>query len=393
MPRASFSLQGRGLLAGGLTAAVCGALLAERDLIRIGLVTAALPLLALVWLRFAGRRLDVRRRIEPDRIEVGQRATVTLEVEHAGLPLVDVLLQDSHSRVLGDNPHLTLRHVGRGSGQRVSYSLPGVVRGVFDIGPVTFALSDPFGLAQVQRTAGDTDRITITPRIHQLAPTRFGATWAGSGDSRPRAFAVGNAADVTVREYRTGDDLRRVHWRSTARTGDLMVRREEQPWQARCTLLLDNRTVAHRGSRTDSTLEVAISAAGSIALHLAAAGYQVRFVSASGDEIGRGWHDGDTALNTAVLLEALALLQRAEQPVLDASWIDDTTGQSLLIGVFGTLTTADLPYLHRLRRHGVTNHALSTDPATTDFLTREGWRAVHLSAGERLPGAWQELAR
>ena len=65
--------------------------------------------------------------------------------------------------------------------------------------------------------------------------------WTGSGDNRPRAFATGSAEDVTVREYRRGDDLRRVHWRSSARTGELMVRREEQPWQSRATLFLDNR--------------------------------------------------------------------------------------------------------------------------------------------------------
>ncbi|RYE75362.1 MAG: DUF58 domain-containing protein, partial [Myxococcales bacterium] len=362
--RASLSLQGRGLLAGGFTAAVCGALLAERDLVRMGLVVAALPLLSLVWLRFAGRQLDARRRIQPTTIEVGQQTTVTLEVDHAGLPLVDVLVQDTHSRALGDAEHLTLRHVGRGTSEPITYALPGVVRGVFDIGPVEFTLSDPFGLAHVQRLAGDSARLTVTPRIHRLPAARLSASWAGAGDNRPRAFAVGNAADVTVRDYRIGDDLRRIHWRSTARTGELMVRREEQPWQSRCTLLLDNRTVAHRGSRTDSTLEVAISAAGSIALHLAEAGYQVRFVSATGDEIGRGWHDGNTLVNTAVLLEALALLQRSDRPLMDPGWIDDTTSQSLFIGVFGTLTPSDQPFLSRLRRHGVTNHALAVDTTT-----------------------------
>ncbi len=50
-----------------------------------------------------------------------------------------------------------------------------------------------------------------------------------------------------MREYRLGDDLRRVHWASTARTGDLMVRREEQPWQSRATVLLDTRRMAHAG--------------------------------------------------------------------------------------------------------------------------------------------------
>ncbi|MEE1805149.1 DUF58 domain-containing protein, partial [Streptomyces sp. BE133] len=44
------------------------------------------------------------------------------------------------------------------------------------------------------------------------------------------------------------DDLRRVHWRSTARYGELMVRREEQPQRARCTVLLDTRRIAYQGT-------------------------------------------------------------------------------------------------------------------------------------------------
>ena len=401
--RASLSLQGRGLLAGGLTAAVCGALLAEVDLLRLGLITAALPLLALLWLRFASGRLDASRRIHPETVEVGDHTRVTLDLEHSGLPLVDVLVQEQHSPALGDRPHLTIRHLGRGRTDSLDYVLTGTVRGVFDIGPVEFTAGDPFGMAQVSREAAGLDRLTITPRIHDLSPVSFGATWAGAGDSRPRAFAVGNAADVTVREYRTGDDLRRVHWRSTARTGELMVRREEQPWQSRCTLLLDNRAISHRGTRTDSSFELAISAAGSVALHLAKAGYQVRFVSATGDEIAHGWHDGQTALNIRVLLEELALLGRSEQPGLDAGWIDDTTSQSLLIGVFGILRDVDVPFLRRLRRRGITNHALAIDPGAwsdrssdtpaTRLLLDEGWRAVTLASGDQLPDAWQEMAR
>ena len=61
--------------------------------------------------------------------------------------------------------------------------------------------------------------------------------------------------DVIPRAYRDGDELRRVHWRSTARYGELMVRREEQRWRNRATVLLDSRSISHMGTGAGSSFE------------------------------------------------------------------------------------------------------------------------------------------
>ena len=107
---------------------------------------------------------------------------------------------------------------------------------------MTVRVSDPFGLVELGRVVPDHGPAHGRARAPSRSPTiPLGGAWTGSGDNRPRAFATGSAEDVTVREYRHGDDLRRVHWRSSARIGELMVRREEQPWQSRATLFLDNR--------------------------------------------------------------------------------------------------------------------------------------------------------
>ena len=84
--------------------------------------------------------------------------------------------------------------------------------------------------------------------------------------------------DAVVRPYRHGDDLRKVHWRSTARRDELMVRVEERPWRGGTTVLLDHRLVAHRGSGPGASLEWAVSLAASICLHLHRYGHQVRLV-------------------------------------------------------------------------------------------------------------------
>src|SRR5438105_13844791 len=64
-----------------------------------------------------------------------------------------------------------------------------------------------------------------------------------------------------LREYEMGDDLRRVHWRSTARTGELMLRQDEMPWESRATILLDNRPSTHSGDSFERAVEAAASIA------------------------------------------------------------------------------------------------------------------------------------
>ena len=128
-----------------------------------------------------------------------------------------------------------------------------------------------------------------------LPNVRLAGEYAGSGDSRARSVAVHGEDDIATREYRNGDDLRRVHWRSTARTGELMVRREEQPWESRATIVLDTRRQGHRGEGPTSSFEWAVSAAASVGLHLRHSGYKIRLVTGSGVDLDATERDGEGA--------------------------------------------------------------------------------------------------
>jgi uncharacterized protein (DUF58 family) len=242
----------------------------------------------------------------------------------------------------------------------------------------------------------------VTPRTVALAPIPLSGSLTGSGDQRPRAFAGGSAEDVTVREYRRGDDLRRVHWRSSARIGELMVRREEQPWQTRATVFLDNRVGAHRGEGLASSLETAVSVAASVAMHLAGRGYTVRLVTAGGEDPATSWQRDDTEVTAGRLLEALAMIEPLPNTTLDTAWLRDQGSGALTVAVLGGLSGPDLAVMRRVQHHAGTSLAIALDidawgatklptGGATGWLLQQGWRAVALTPEDRIDRAWQEL--
>jgi uncharacterized protein (DUF58 family) len=309
---AGLTARGRAFVAAGTTAVVCAVLLGQDALTRVGVLLVALPLITAYLVGRSRYRLALVRTITPQLVTAGQPAQVQLEITNEGRTPTGVLLLEDHvPYVLGTRPRFVLEGISHGWHRSVSYQVRSDLRGRFEIGPMTVRVADPFGLVELGRAFQTTVSLTVTPRTVALPTIPLTGAWTGSGDNRPRAFATGSAEDVTVREYRRGDDLRRVHWRSSARTGELMVRREEQPWQSRATLFLDNRLEAHRGHGAASSLESAVSAAASIALHLSQRGFMVRLVTADGEDRNTLWHDRASSQNTAPLLEALAVVTAA----------------------------------------------------------------------------------
>lgn len=306
-----------------------------------------------------------------------------------------------------------------GGNRRIEYAVRSDLRGKFTIGPLSVRLADPFGMVELDRRFTSTSTLVVTPRVVALPTVTLNGVWTGAGDNRPRAFASGSAEDVTVRDYRQGDELRRVHWRSSAKRGELMVRREEQPWQARATVLIDNRDCAHVGAGAASSLEYAVEAAASITSHLIRRGYHVRLVTASGDT-GTLWHDqGSKVAETGTILEALAVLELDPNQRLDVRWLGDNS-PGLVVGVFGALTAGDRSALTRVRHAATAGMAVvldtatwpvvalqpdsaQSDPAriqrngsgtspTIAILTGAGFRTTSAGPNDPLPQVWQRLA-
>ena len=399
----ALTTRGRAFLAAGGTAFLCALFLGHDELVRVGALLIVLPL-ATAW--FLGRsryRLGLVRSITPTQVAAGQQARVQLDLTNDGrMPTGLLLLEDQIPYVLGTRPRFVVDKMGPKWKRSVGYLVRSDVRGKFDVGPMKVRLSDPFGLIELERTFRTRSTLVVTPRVVPLPVVPLSGVWTGSGDNRPRAFASGSAEDVTVREYHRGDDLRRVHWRSSARVGELMVRREEQPWQSRATLFLDNRLRAHRGQGVASSLEAAVSAAASIAVHLSHRGFTVRLVTATGEDPASAWHFRDADLNTGPLLEALAVVQAVHQPQLDTGWLAEGGHGGLTVAVFGCIEPMDVPVLRRMRLHATSAMAIALDveawaassggqAEATYVLAQQGWRAAPLRPRDRLDGVWQEL--
>jgi uncharacterized protein (DUF58 family) len=407
-----FTLRGRSFVAAGLTAAVCGIVLGERDLVRIGALVVLLPLIAALWVARSGNRLGLGRTLGASQVEVGQRAIVQLELTNVGPTTGVLLIEEQIPWALGSRPRFVIDTMRPGWSRRIEYAVQADVRGKYQIGPLRVRVGDPFGLLELHRTFTKTAQLVVIPATESLPPIPLLGAWTGTGDNRPRPFASGSAADVTVRDYRVGDDLRRVHWRSTAKVGALMVRREEQPWQSRYTLFIDNRARVHRGQGPHSSLERAVTAAASIAVHLAAQGYQVRLVSALGEEIQQGWHDGDVASSARPLLERLAVLPTVQAKDLYTGWVDESVTAGMCVAVLGEVDQHDRDFLSGLHHRGSASYAVvldvdswaarMTEPAfarrqgelpAAAWLRQRGWKAAELSRTGSLPATWQELGR
>ncbi|MZE78563.1 DUF58 domain-containing protein, partial [Streptomyces sp. SID5475] len=354
---AGLTTRGRSFLAAGFAAAACSYVLGQDDLLRVGLLLSVLPLVCVAVLYRTRHQVAGSRRLAPARVPAGSEARVHLRVDNVSrLPTGLLMLQDGVPYVLGPRPRFVLDRVEPGGRREVSYRVRSDLRGRYPLGPLQLRLTDPFGMCELTRAFSTRDTLTVVPRTEPLPPVRLSGDTPGYGEGRHRSLALAGEDDVIPRGYRHGDDLRRVHWRSTARYGELMVRREEQPQQPRCTVLLDTRRVAHRGTGPDSGFEWAVSAAASISAHMLERGFSVRLLTDTGDTVpgpgtdGGTGTPGDFADTAGLILDTLAVVDHSDEPGLSGAYDHLRGGQEgLLVALLGALDEEQTAVVARLR--------------------------------------------
>ncbi|WP_151772830.1 DUF58 domain-containing protein [Streptomyces abyssomicinicus] len=354
---AGLTTRGRSFLAAGIAAGVCAYVLGQEDLLRVGLLLAALPLLCAVAVHRTRHRVTSSRRLSPARVPAAAEARVRLRVDNVSrMPTGLLMLQDRVPYVLGPRPRFVLDRIEPGGRREVSYRVRSDLRGRYPLGPLELRLADPFGMCELTRSFAAHDTLTVVPRVEPLPPVRLGGGTQGYGDGRRRSMAVAGEDDVLPRGYRYGDDLRRVHWRSTARHGELMVRREEQPRRSRCTVLLDTRRIAYRGAGPGSAFEWSVSGAASVLTHMLERGFSVRLLTDTGSqEPGEGTASfggagAGTAEAAGLLMDTLAVIGHSDGAGLSrARDALRQGGEGLLVAFLGALDEEQARIVARMR--------------------------------------------
>jgi uncharacterized protein (DUF58 family) len=374
------STLGRCLIAAGVASAVCAVVLAERDLLRIGAFAVALPLFAALLAQLSRRSVTATRTVLPSRVSRGERCEAELTLSHGG-PLGGFLggrlprwlgsgrleLTDAVPDALGYSPRLAVALSGSEEPTVVRYPINPEVRGRHQIGPLTVRFGDPLGMAEYDRDLAGRTTLTVLPRVTPLRGLPY-ALGRGEGDAGSAGLRRGpGERDAMVREYQPGDPLRTVHWRSTARRDELMVRLEERPWHGGVTVMLDRRAQAHRGIGPASSLEWAVELVASVCHHLVVRGRRVTLVGEDGVVLATG-RDPDG------LLDTLALLRPTTQSGLLPGMHDD--GE--LIAILGAVEPVELEPLMRNWTGGHA-HAVLLDVAA--------WARAGRSAGHAIPGS------
>jgi uncharacterized protein (DUF58 family) len=429
--RVGFTTRATCLLAAGATAILCGVLFGEIDLTRAGIFALVIPCIAALLVHRSHVQIANRRRVEPTEGQAGQSVTVHLTITNRSLlPTGALMLEDRLPATVPGRARFVVDPLSGREARPVSYRIPALGRGHYRAGPLRIRLSDPFRLIDLTRSFTATSEFVLTPVVDPLPASEPPRSDDIGDDVGSRSVGSHGADDQSTREYRIGDDLRKIHWRSSARTGALMVRQEERPWQGQVTLLLDSRAGAHAGAavappgtdpRLSSSFEWAVSATASIGHHLLVRGRVLSLVT-DGSSVADRMRFGDSGRLTTHLADVRESPQTDLAPT--ATLLRTAARESTLFALLGRLDPSALHAVADAHAHGRSSPAFAllldvdswaapldpepdpdavgapqlgppgTDPtllASAEVLRSAGWRVAVVRRGDTTAAAWRLL--
>lgn len=378
-----------------------------RELAAVAIAATLLPAAAVVLVRLRRARVGVTHSVFPVRAFAGTSLRISVRGETVGRARLPVLVEDRAPAALGGPLRIVMP--GGEAGRPVSVEARRTARGRGRhlLGPLEALLLDPFGLAGIRVAAAPARSVVVYPSIEPLGRALPPRSSGHGGAGTVHGPLGGGDEFYEVREWQRGDDLRRIHWPSTARTGQLMLRHDETALLPRATVVLDTRGRGHRGDGPTGSLEYAIAAAASVVWHLSEEGFSLRLATPDVDP-GQPRLGRDAA---ETILEALAVAAPTRRPleplvrrlqaglqsgaliaILPPPGPDDAAALSRLPRVFGwcAAVIVDAPSFVAIPPQ----ERAAADRRVADAhraLARSGWRVAVAGAKERFRGTWNEL--
>lgn len=223
------------------------------------LVIAALVLLALaIAAVFVTWRpsLVAHQQVAPPVVGSGESAAAKISVTNTGKRRSAPIL--AADWIAGRKYSVALPAVGPGETHVSTLPLPTDRRGHFEVGPLEIERVDPFGFFRAATHRGSTSSLVVYPAVHPMSPLPTGhrREFEGAAAEQPHE---GGISFHSLRDYELGDDLRLVHWRSVAKTGTLMVRKNIITSEPRLMIVLDTWSGAYSGDSFEDAVRIAAS--------------------------------------------------------------------------------------------------------------------------------------
>jgi uncharacterized protein (DUF58 family) len=368
---------GLAALLGGVAALVLGLTLhwAAFDVLGLGLLVLVAACLVNI---LRPSQLVIDRAIQPPRVPKGSPAIAVLTFANRGRWTIGVTVAN---QPFGDiSVRTVIPRMRRGERGMRTYRLPTRRRGIFEVGPVEITRRDSFELFRVSRRHGETERIWVYPRVLAFRTLPTGQTRhleGPSSDTSPQ----GNITFHRLREYVVGDDLRLVHWRSSARTGTLVVKHNVDTSQPYTVVLFDQRP----GAYTEEAFEEAVDVTASVAMCSSANKAPLELRLTDGTVIG-----GPRLREVTPLIDHLTGVQAHAEGSLQAQLVAlrRSRGGTSFIVVTGVLDHDELPYVSALRRRFDRLVVVSIDPDRTPAPHFDGVRVIVAADADEACAAW-----
>lgn len=423
--RARFTVRGWCFLAGGVVCLAAATWLGRKDVLALALFLGMLPLFASFAMWLVKPRVLLKRSVNPALVTVGEAASVALRVrrasqfgarrraEPAGSSARERTAVVVHEKVdprLGRDQELSVPV----SGRPVGYTVRPQRRGIHELGPATVRVEDPFGMVTALLDVAEHTILQVAPYTEALSSPGASRVRESGSDPSRRALPQPGPDNVSTREYRHGDPMRRVHWAASAKHGELMVRQEDPRSNRKAVLILDMAAQHWPGERiwagnlaSTEEFEWGVRATASILEYLTRRETVVFGLDDHGRALPRGDADGADQRDTAVadhtateVVHGLARAGLVQRSVPDTATdpltarMDREALTHPLVLITGALTPESARRFSTVAAENAAATAIMVihtplqRPASADILEAAGWSVVLVSRWTDIDSAW-----